>query len=104
MTDVLDEDVRLGNGVGHVCGVVLVHVDRGEGVPGDLQLRRQNRCMGEANKSRRRKSPAQLRQMSKGRHPGRAPASAAMADRHEEKAPHYLTVEWKLAGTTPIAG
>ena len=90
--------------VGHERGVTLVHGKHDDNVLDDLLLHRRNRCTGEANKSRRHKSPAQLRQRSKGQHPGRAPASAAMADHSEENAPHYLTVEWKLAGTTPIDG
>ena len=84
--------------------VVLVHGKCGDDVPGDLLLPRQNRYMGEANKSRRHKSPAQLRQRSKGRHLGQAPASTAMADYREENAPHYLTIEWKLVGTSLITG
>jgi len=83
-------------------GKVVGH-EHGDDVSGDLLLHRRSRCTDEANQSRRSKSPTQLRQMSKGRHPGRAPASAAMADRREKNAPHYLTVEWKLAETTPIA-
>ena len=94
----------LGKVVGHERGVTLVHGKRDDDVPGDLLLHRRSYYMGEANQSRRHKSPAQLRQRSKGRHPGRAPASTAMADRREENALHYLTVGWKLIGTTLIAG
>ena len=96
--------VMLGKVVDHVRRSAPVHGKRGDGVPSDLLLRRRNYYMGEATKSRRRKSTAQMRQWSTERRPGRAPASTAMVDRHEENAPHYLTVGWKLTGTTPIAG
>ena len=77
--------------VGRECEVVLVHGKRGDDVPGDLLLHWRNCYMGEATKSRRCKSTAQLRQRSMERRPGRAPASTAMADRREENAPHYFT-------------
>ena len=91
MKDVLDEVVGLGKVVGHEREVVLVHGKRSDGVPGDLLLRWRNCYTGEATKSTRRKSTAQLKQRSTERRPGRAPASTAMADRREENAPHYLT-------------
>ena len=92
----------LGKVVGHERGVTLVHGKRGDNVPGDLLLHQQNCYMGELTKSRRRKSIAELRQWSNEQHLGRAPASVAMADRREEKAPHYLTRVRKLVGSTPI--
>ena len=58
MADGLGEDARLGEVVGHERGVTLVHTGRGEGVPSDLLLLRWKHSTGEANKSRRRKSPA----------------------------------------------
>jgi hypothetical protein len=89
--DGLDEVARLGKVVGHVRRVALVHTDCGEGVLGDMLLRRPNRYMDKSTKSRRHNCTAQLRQRIKEQHPGRAPASTAMADRHEENAKHYLT-------------
>ena len=65
--DGLGEVMR--NGAGHAREVVPVHTGRGEDVPGDLLHRRGNHCTGEANESRRCKSPARLRQKSKERHP-----------------------------------
>ena len=102
--DGLDEVARLGKVVGHMSGVAPVHADYGEGVLGDLLLCQRNRCTGESTKSRRCNCTAQLRQRIKERRPSRAPASTAMADRREDNVPHYLTVGWKLAGMTPIAG
>jgi len=100
----MDEVMGLGKVVGHERGVALVHGKHGDSVPYGLLLCRRNCYMGEATKSRRHKSTAQLRQRSTEQRPGRAPASTAMADRREDNAPHYLTVGWKLAGVTPIAG
>ena len=104
MKDGLDEVVGLSRVVGHEHEVVRVHSKHGDGVPGDLLLHRRNCYTGEATKSTRRKGTAQLKQRSMERCASRAPASMAMADRHEENAPHYLTVGWKLTGTTLIAG
>ena len=91
MKVVLDEVTGLGRVVGHEREVVLVHGKHDNGIPSDLLLHRQNCYMSEATKSTRRKGTAQLEQRSTERHPGRAPASTAMADRRKENAPHYLT-------------
>ena len=104
MKDGLDEVAGLGRVVGHEHGVALVHGKRGDSVLGDLLLRWRNCYTSEATKSTRRKGTAQLKQWNMERRHGRAPTSTAMVDRHEENAPHYLTIGWKLAGMTPIAG
>jgi len=62
--DGLDEVAGLGRVVGHEREVVLVNGKRGNGVPGDLLLRRRNCYMGEATKSTRHKGTAQLKQQS----------------------------------------
>ena len=54
--------MRLDKVVDHVRGSAPVHGKRGDGVPDDLLLRQQNCYMGEATKSTRRKSTAQLKQ------------------------------------------
>ena len=62
MKDGLDEVAGLGKVVGHERGVALVQGQRGDGVPGDLLLRRRNCYTSEATKSTQRKCTAQLKQ------------------------------------------
>ena len=64
MKDGLDEVAGLSKVVGHEHEVVRVHSKHGDGVPGDLLLRRRNCYMGEATKSTRHKGTAQLKQQS----------------------------------------
>ena len=100
----MDEVMGLDRVVGHEREVILVHGKHDDGVPGDLLQHWRNCYTGEATKSTRRKGTAQLKQRSTERRASRAHASMAMVDRRVENAPHYLTVGWKLAETTPITG